>query len=159
MKHSSIEKSRFWSALRQLTSQDTSVSASDAAVSMAKALFEPPKPVRLLTLQPAWGGALRKGATQGKYLYQTEEGFMVELEINSCDQGWQLCGSLLDSETPCNVNLFGVGTLQEQAHVDDRFQFDDLASGQYRICFEQEGVTFWIKSLNIGMDPQALRTV
>jgi len=154
MTHSSFEKSSFWTTLRHLTFNDNSVDVSDQAVSRAKSIFQPTKPVYFLTLQPAWSGAVRKGIAHGKYLYQTEEGFMVELETNSDNQSWQLCGSLLDSETPCNITLFGIDTLQEQSHVDHRFQFGDLAPGPYRICFEQEGVTFWIKSLDIGTNQQ-----
>lgn len=152
-----ITNSPFWTALRVLTEKDHSCAVSAEATNRAKAIFEPPQPVRYLTLQPAFGGMVRQAGAPAKFLYETNGDFMVQLETNSNERSWKLSGMLVDTDGPFNVTLFGLGILEEATKIEDQFQFDDLGPGDYRLCFEQEGATFWIKSLQIGNQPQEPR--
>lgn len=145
-----FEQSSFWMHLKTLTISDKSKSVPLKASHRAKALFQPPAPIQFLTLQPAWAGMTRQVAVENKFLYQTNGDFMVQLETNSRGSDWELSGLILDAEGSFTITLFGRGILEELSGVEDRFQFNRLEPGRYRICFEQGGVTFWIKSLTIG---------
>lgn len=147
-----IQSSPFWSSLQKLTATDNSISVPSLATNKLKAIFEPPKPVGFLTLQPAWGGMTRQISMENKFLYQTNGGFMVQLESNFDGKNWQLEGMLMDTQGPFRITLFGSGVLEETFEVEDQFLFDEVSPGNYRLCFEQEGATYWITSLTIGTD-------
>lgn len=145
-----IKESEFWKGLRKLMGRDDHTEVPEESVNRALEIFQTQTHFgsgSVFNLVPAFLGSVRRGQQSNKVLYELDDR-VVQLEIARNGDGFQLMG-FAHGFDDITVVLHGKESVFQTELEEGVFEFDELPSGSYTLCFTVEGETHWLRGIQV----------